>query len=111
MIGEILVEKGYVKKADLYRALAAQFSKVFVEFKRINIPKEVLSLVPKSFAYEHRIMPLLKKNGIFLMAISDPKDVQPEIEIRKYVSDCEIRTAIATPEEIRAAIEQYYGKE
>ncbi len=109
IIGEILIQKGFILKANLYRALAQQFGKPFVDFVAIKIPAEVISLVPKHLVQECRIMPLQKQKGFFLFAIADPQDIQPEMELRRIITDCEIRFAIAPPEEIQKAISHYYG--
>ncbi len=108
ILGEILIDHKFVTKDHLYRGLAQQFGRPFVDFDNIKIPDEVIALVSKRFVHEQAIMPLLKQNGIFLFAISNPQDVRPEVELKKIITDCEIRFAIASPEGIQKAIQHYY---
>ena len=110
-IGEILVEMGFVSSKTLHQALAIHFGKAFVDFEKITIPKEVIQLIPKWLAFKYRAIPLLKKNGIFLIAVSDPQNAWFESELRPFVPDYEIRTAIGCPTEIHQALIRYYGPE
>lgn len=109
ILGAILLENKFVSQKNLYQALADQFGRVYVDFSTIKIPAEATQWIPKHFAEEHQIMPLLKKDRMLLIAISNPHDVTPEMELKKIVTDCEIKTAIALPEDIQKAIVRHYG--
>ena len=109
ILGKILVEKGFVSRHDLYKALAVQFRMPFVDFHDVVISGEALRLVPKDVVYVHRFMPLGKKEGFFLIAVSDPKNVRAEEEVRKVIQGTEIARALACPEDIDQALLQYYG--
>ncbi len=111
ILGEILVENGFATSENLYRALAIQFKKAFVDFKKTEVSAEAIQLVPKRLAYEYRTLPLLKKDNVLLIAISDPKDLRAESEIAKAVHGLEVRSAVAVPEDIDRAIVKYYGSE
>jgi type IV pilus assembly protein PilB len=110
LLGKILQEKGYVKSRDLFRALAVQFKMTFIDFQNIHIQEEAVRLVPKSFAYDHQVMPLALKGESLLIATSNPMNVWPESELRGHIgSGYEIHSVLACPEEIDAALYHYYG--
>ena len=79
-----------------------------MDFSAVTVPEAVIALIPKRLVYEYSMMPLLKQGENFLVAISDPQDVRPESELRKILG-CQIRSAIADPDDLRNAILKYYG--
>jgi len=111
ILGEILVEEGFVSEEDLYQALAMQYHMSFVDFDKVTVPLETLKLLPKRNAYELGAMPLVKKENMILIAISDPLNLKPEGEIRKLIPQFEIHTALAIPKDLKQAIFRYYGPE
>ena len=110
IIGRVLVKKKFVSEKNLYRALALQFNMTFVDFNKVDIPPETLGLIDKSLAYELRTLPLIKKDNVLLIAITDPNDVRPEAELRKRV-EWDIRVALAAPSDMESALQKYYGPE
>lgn len=111
MIGEILMEKNIISKKELYKGLAIQNHKVYVDFNNITIPPPVLQVVPKHLAYQLRIMPLVERDHVLLIAISDVKDVSREREVKEKLKFYEVQSALACPEDIEAALLRYYGPE
>jgi len=110
-IGTVLLEKKYVSSKDLHHGIAIQFGKPFVDFSTIRIPPEVVHLVPRKAVYESHTIPLIRKEQTLLIAVADPMDVEPERYIQKILTDFDIRTAVACPEDISHAIQEYYGIE
>ena len=109
VLGEILVDWGLITRKDVYRALAEQFYMAYVDFDSVNVPREILDLIPKAFAAEYKMMPLVKKENILLIAISDPLDVRAESVLRQRHRNLEVRSALAPHDEIEKAIERFYG--
>lgn len=109
ILGKILLENKFVGEKDLQRALAIQYGMTFVDFEKIKIATEIVSLVPRIVAYEHKIFPLVKKGNTLLIAVADPHNVNCEIAVQKAVPGCEVLTALATSGDIQKALEKYYG--
>lgn len=106
ILGSILMEKKFVSKKDLYRALAIQSDIAFVDFDKISIPPEVVGIVPKRIAIDHQIMPLVKRGTVLLIATSDPKKIKIDPSL---FPDLEVHVALAIPEDIQAALRKHYG--
>jgi len=112
LLGGVLVDRGLTTETNLFRALAIQFNVAFIDFGQVSeLPADTLRLVPKRFVYDYHIMPLVAKDGVLLVAISDPLNIQPEIELQKLVKDYQIRPVLACPTDIDKAIQRYYGSE
>ena len=110
-LGEILVGNGLVARESLYEALGIQAGMRFVDIRSLTIPMDIIQTVPKRLAYEHHIMPLIQKNETLVIAISSPTDVWPENEIQRTGHVRDIRPVLAFQEQIDEVIERYYGPE
>ena len=109
ILGAICITHGFVTPKDMYRALAIQANMAFIDFKKITVGEDVLGLIPKKFALDHRMMPVIKKNNAMLIAVSNPSDINCESELQKMIPDTKIHTGISCPEDIDEAIKRYYG--
>ena len=109
ILGKVLLDSNFISEKDLQRALAIQFGMSFVDFEKIKIPPEIVHLIPKTVAFEHKVFPLVKKGSTLLIAVSDPHNVNSQIAVQKAVSDCEILIAMATAGDIQNALDKYYG--
>lgn len=111
IIGKIFLEKGFVSESNLYQALSIQFGVPFVQFEKIQIHKEVLQLIPRAWAEELHVMPLVVERGVVMIAVSDPKEVKAQIELaQRLKKGHEVRIAIAPASEITKAIDRFYSK-
>lgn len=110
-LGEILLENRIISPQHLFRALALQFNMPFVDLQHVSVQPEAVVAVPKRIAYEYRLMPLVKKFETLLIAVSDPMNIWPEIEIQAASRIRDIRTALAAPGDIDWALRRYYGPE
>lgn len=136
-IGDLLVQKGLVTKLQLKKALQAQrlyggkLGTNFVELGFISdtdlanvlsqqlnlppatvndfegIPRPVLDLVDKSFAAEHKLIPL-KVDQKIKVAICDPTDLKAIDELGFKLGKG-INVVIAPEIWIVAALERFYG--
>ncbi len=109
LTGEILLEHNLVAKENLYRAIAIQQNRVFVDFSQIRIPKEAIEKIPYTVAKRAGFIPLLIQDQTIFIAISDTRDFRHEKEILEILPGYTIRHAIASPEAILRAIEMYYN--
>ena len=109
-LGEMLVEKGLVDQADVTRALADQFGLEMVDIAGIEIPENVIEMVPKDLAKEHHIVPIEVRDGILTVAMSDPLDLFTLDNLR-FVINCPVECVLAPKEAIDAAMARYYGLE
>lgn len=69
--------------------------------------KEKVHVVPYEFAKKHKILPLEEKDGILVVAISDPLALEALEEVR-FLSGKEVEEVLAAQEELETAIEQCY---
>lgn len=136
-IGEILVEAGKIKESDLQKALAEQkkygekIGKVIVKMglltenelistlskqlgipvinlDKITIPEEIIRLVPDSICKNYMVMPVERHFNVLRLAMVDPLDINALDEVAKVVK-LEIEPCIVRENELKRALERYYG--
>jgi len=111
-IGDIIVDRGFVKENDLANALAKQLDIPFVSIadgslspsKNDNLEK----LIPQSFARSQMVIPLSKHLQSLTVALANPLDLQV-IDNLKKITGYDINPVIATKGDIRDSIAKFYG--
>lgn len=107
-LGEILVEMAKIEPRKVTEALSKQFDMPMVDLREVQIPAELIELVPVTLAKEHMIIPIAEKSNGVTVATSDPLDLYALDNLR-FVLDREIECVLAPTDEIEQAIKKYYG--
>jgi len=106
---EILAREGVVAKLDMLKALASQFGMETISLTGLDIPREVLDMVPGDVSQRYKVVPVFKNDNVLTVAIGDPLDVDT-LDGLRYVLKCNVEGVVAPPEEIEKAIANYYGR-
>lgn len=104
---DVLVEMGVAKKMDILKALAGQFGMEIIDLSSHNIPQDVIDSVPSDVARRYKVVPAYRMDNTLTVAISDPLDVET-LDSLRYVLKCNVEGAVAPPEQIAAALNEYY---
>lgn len=111
-IGDIILDRGFVKEYDLANTLAKQLDIPFVSLKdgSLNPSKNdnLDKLVPQSFARSQLAIPLSKHLKSLTVAVANPLDLLV-IDNLKKITGCDINPVMATKGDIREAIAKFYG--
>ena len=81
-LGDILIESGTLWEEDLVSALASQNNMKAVELDPAGTAPELLSLVPRAVANEHRVFPVGVKGDVLILAT----DAEDHVELRKVIA-------------------------
>ncbi len=106
-LGEILVLKGFIDENKLLGAISAQSGVPYLSPFDYDVDKRLFLLIPKSVAERYIIFPLDRKADLLWLVVSDPYDREMFLHIRD-LTGCKIMPFLATKEEIRRAIEEFY---
>ena len=105
---ETLSASGAVSKVDILKALANQFGMETVTLTGLEIPQDVLDMVPGEVARRYKIVPVFKNDNMLTVALSDPLDVET-LDSLRYVLKCNVEGVVAPAEEIETALNHYYA--
>ncbi|NLX14332.1 MAG: Flp pilus assembly complex ATPase component TadA [Phycisphaerales bacterium] len=111
-IGQILVELGYVDDNDVRVALAAQFGMEPISLGKIDVPKEIVALLPAQVAHTYKIIPVDYDPNAKLMtiALDDPANFRATDDLKTLMGG-EIKACLTTPEEMATALDRYYPED
>jgi len=84
-IGRLLIETGVLTEELLAQGLARQLGIVFVDLKLFPFRSAVVNLLPETAARRFRALVLEDKNGVLLVALSDPLDLSAFDEISRLL--------------------------
>jgi len=110
-IGEILVDFGYIEEITIARVLQKQLKLDIIKLSSMVIEPRVTSLVNEQILRKHMLIPFefhKTSPNLLRVAMADPNDFIA-IDDLSIITNLKIEPVIATPSDIAAAIDKYYG--
>lgn len=107
LIGEILVDLGFVKEENIAQALTAMYGFPYLPLANYEINAEIVNIVPQRVAKQYLLIPVDKIGNNLTLAMSNPLNEQA-IEDVEMLSGCTVQTFVSTSTDIKKAIEKYY---
>jgi len=110
-IGTSLIELDLIDEETLARFLSKKLAVPYVHPDQlIEIPEEVIKLVPKGLALKYKVVPLRFHNKRLSLAMADPSDLRAVDEIA-FITDFIIKPLIAPELRLIQALKKFYGYE
>jgi len=109
-LGDVLVEMQAATWDQVYEALGELLGYRFVDLRTTRIPVEAIEAIPKSIARKHHLVPIGEEDGVLMVAITDPFDLQAMDSMHFYLNR-DVRCVLAAPDAVEEAINKYYGIE
>lgn len=107
LIGQVLLEKGFISKNDIARALAKQVEVPYIDSINEQMANvDLLRKVPLKFLRQHVVIPIMFE-GRKTLVTSNPRDLQPLDDLALLMTG-EVRYAVSTESSIMDAINKYY---
>ncbi len=109
-LGTILIDEGIINEQRLIETLEVQLGIDFIDLSKVRIPIELASLVPRSIARRHGVVPVRLDRDELTLAMSDPLNFVALEEVRTATRK-RILPKIATTVAVNKAIATLYGNE
>jgi len=103
-----LVRLGFTSEDILTNFFAKQFGIEIIEIVPGDIDDAVFSLVPPQIVQKHQVVPYKLLGSTLTVIVSDPTDLVAINEV-KFVTGYGVRTALATPSNIKKVLERRFG--
>jgi len=108
---DLLIQQGALTSRRVAELLATEFGMPMApDLMNARITGDTLELVPRAIAVKHRLLPLGREGAKLRVALADPLDTDG-IDALGYIVKMPIEPMVATPEDIEAAIDRFYGKD
>lgn len=109
MLGEILVELGFIDEATLTNFIAESTGYEIFDPRHTIVDGEVLSRIEKKDAIKLQVLPVSIMDGMVHIAMADPYDVVVLDTLRRFFKGLHIAPLITTPSLLSDAIDAAYG--
>src|SRR2546427_5402152 len=107
-IGEAIVDLKLASETQVYKALASQHSMEYVDLDKSGIPPEAVNDIPDDLMRKYLILPLGKENGRLRVAIHDPLDLEM-LDILRFRLNKEMRTVLAPKGRIKTILDELFN--
>lgn len=106
-IGQILLERGWITKEDLRLVLAATEHMPVVDCATVKSQAEALACVPREFALNRRLLPLMLRDSTLVVAMEDPW-ARPVLDETAFMTNLRVLPVMAAPISLIELIEDAY---
>jgi hypothetical protein len=107
--GRTLIDLGMVTEPELVRALSKQVGLEFVDLSNYPIDRALAQVLGEQRARRYRALPIAKRDGVIVVAMSDPANVFALDEIRALTNG-PVEVVVATAADLDQAIDECFGR-
>ncbi len=91
-----------IEEMNLNRGLS------MVSLAKLNLDREILSLIPEQFLLRHKVLPLGYSAGTLSLAMVNPTDLLVLDEVRKFVKHLPVEPVVITEEDFTSFMKDRY---
>ena len=106
-LGRTLMALGYVTEVTMREALCAQMSVNFFDLDHISLDPALAKLINEKYALKRGVVPILRAEGILVVAVDDPADVMIVEDLQRLVR-LRVEIVTSTVEKIQRAFTRLY---
>ncbi|PIW68280.1 MAG: hypothetical protein COW10_03410 [Candidatus Omnitrophica bacterium CG12_big_fil_rev_8_21_14_0_65_42_8] len=107
LIGQVLVDLGYVSEEAIAQAITAQYGFPYLPLENYEIDAEIVKIVPKNVAIQYCLIPVDKIGSNLTIAMANPLNSQA-VEDIALLSGLYVQLFVSTATDIKKAIGKYY---
>jgi type IV pilus assembly protein PilB len=109
LLGQVLVNLGYVGEEDVAKALMAQYGIPYLPLGNYEVDKEVAKVIPENVARQYGVIAVDKVGNILTICMSNPLNSQA-IEDIEMMTKLKMQVFVATVTDVNNAIHDIYKK-
>ncbi|MEM6391953.1 MAG: ATPase, T2SS/T4P/T4SS family [Planctomycetota bacterium] len=111
-LGQLLVELGYCTQDDVQMALAAQQGMETIEVGELDIPQDVLSLIPAEMANAYHILPIAYDKGKNKITVAlKSADNFRALDDLRLLMGYDVEALVSPAEQLDQRINRHYGED
>lgn len=109
LLGQILASLGYVTEEQIAQAITIQYGFPYLPLSNYEIDEGAIKLTPENVARQYCLIPIDKIGNTVTIAMADPLNMQA-IEDIELITGSSIQIFVSTATDIKKAIDKYYKK-
>lgn len=110
MLGQTLVEMGFIKSQDLLQTVSHQMGLPSVDLRPAMIDPAVITRIPRDKAQFYGAIPMFLVQDRLTVAIARPLSIFDFDDLER-IADCSIQFTLCDPKAIAECIEKLYGSD
>ena len=107
LMGQVLINLGFVSEEAIALALTAQYGFPYLPLDNYEVDESVTSIIPEHVARQYCLLPIDRIGNALTLAMADPSNIQA-IEDIELLTKCVVQTFVSTPSDINRAIDKCY---
>ena len=108
-LGKILIDLGFAAQRDILATLAEQLNVPLVTLEGPLLVTPETEKLPARFLRQSRVLPISQDDGTLTLAMADPLDFETMSAVRS-TTGLRVRPALAAEGELAEALDKYYGE-
>lgn len=109
LLGTILVGLGYVTEEQIAQAITVQYGFPYLPLSSYEIDSDLITIVPENVARQYCLIPIDKIGNTLTIAMANPLNLQA-VEDIELMTNCKVQTFVSTMTDIDKTIDRYYKK-
>jgi type IV pilus assembly protein PilB len=107
---DVVIKGNLISEKELTKLYAEEIEVPYIELDPKEIKREILKIIPERIANQYKVVLYgIDETGAKLLATENPDDVEGINFLKKQLGD-DIRIAMASKQNIAAALDQYRGE-
>ena len=106
-LGEILLRKKFIREDNFLMLLSKQFNIPYVRLRDQSIDWDSAMRFPASLIMDHRCLPLRFENGRWIVAITNPLDAETVSEAERAANSERVDLVLVTSGDMEDALKEY----
>ena len=96
---KLVVEKNYISEIDMVVSMGRVLNTPPINLSRIQIPPDLVGLIPKEIAHNHKVIPVSRLESRLFLAMADPLNVLALDDVKR-ITKLEVSPMIASEKAI-----------
>ncbi|MFA5164720.1 MAG: hypothetical protein WC481_04080 [Candidatus Omnitrophota bacterium] len=109
LLGQILAGLGYVTEEQIAQAITVQYGFPYLPLSNYDMDEAAIKMVPENVARQYCLIPIDKIGNTVTIAMADPLNTQA-IEDIELVTNCSIQIFVSTATDIKQCVDKFYKK-
>ncbi|MDP3787556.1 MAG: hypothetical protein Q8R05_08475 [Candidatus Omnitrophota bacterium] len=109
LLGQILAGLGYVTEEQIAQAITVQYGFPYLPLSNYDTDENAIKLVPENVARQYCLIPIDKIGNTVTIAMADPLNTQA-IEDIELLTNSSVQIFVSTATDIKQAIDKSYKK-
>jgi type IV pilus assembly protein PilB len=107
-LGKVIVKLGMLSEKEIIDTVSKQLNIPIIDLRELEIPEDVVTLITTDIAKNSMVIPVMRRHNVLKLAMVDPLDIDAMDNVARMVK-MEIEPLIVTEDELKQALEKYYG--